>query len=434
MVSGKPPRRSKSPQDPVTIDLTAEEAKPAEATQQADSAEVSAEAPMPRADTSPIDAPLQDVETATPAEEPSPTEPVETRQESDIFSETETASEAAASEPPPSDPIASEPTPPPFAPTPRPAPATSSLVAAGILGGLIALIAAGSMQYAGFLPAASPAASSGADTSALSSDVEALRSQIANLPAAGPATTDPALADRLAALEASVASRPETAIDPAAVEELRLKLAQNEEALATLRNAVAGNSQALSDSERRLAEAEKKIEEPRTDVQMARAIAVTALKSAIDRGGPYLAELDALASIAPDDPAVEGLRPHAATGVQSRADLVRRFSQTADAALAAIHQPDPNEGIGQRLLSSALSVVKVRPVGNVEGSTPEAIVARMEDKLQNGDLKGASLEWDTLPDAAKAASSGFNELLKTRIDVEALIGAAMATAVNGTQG
>ena len=41
MVSGKPPRRSKSPQDPVTIDLTAEEAKPAEAeaTQEADSAE-----------------------------------------------------------------------------------------------------------------------------------------------------------------------------------------------------------------------------------------------------------------------------------------------------------------------------------------------------------------------------------------------------------
>ncbi|PZU86461.1 MAG: hypothetical protein DI528_09865 [Shinella sp.] len=431
MVSGKPPRRSKSPQDPVTIDLTAEEAKPAEAeaAQQTDSAEISAEAPMPRADTSPIDAPFQDTETAAPAIEPSVTEPVETKPETDIFSETGTASEPASAEPPPSDPI-----PPQFAPTPRPAPATSSLVAAGIIGGLIALLAAGSMQYAGFLPAASPSAGSNADTSVLSSEIEALRSQIANLSAAGPAATDPALAERLAALEASVASRPETAVDPAAVEEIRLKLAQNEEALATLRNAVAGNSQALSDSERRLAEAEKKIEEPRTDVQMARAIAVTALKSAIDRGGPYLAELDALASIAPDDPAVEGLRPHAATGVQSRADLIRRFSQTADAALAAIHQPDPNEGIGQRLLSSALSVVKVRPVGNIEGSTPEAIIARMEDKLQNGDLKGASLEWDTLPDAAKAASSGFNDLLKTRIDVEALIGTAMATAVNGTQG
>ncbi|MCM2402350.1 hypothetical protein NBH20_14365 [Rhizobium sp. S153] len=431
MVSGKPPRRSKSPQDPVTIDLTAEEAKPAEAeaTQQAGSAEISADASMPRADTSPIDAPLQDAETATTAEEPSPTESVEAKPETDVFSETGTASEQAATEPSPSDP-----TPRQSAPAPRPAPATSSLVAAGILGGLIALIAAGSMQYAGFLPAASPATSSGSDTSALSSEVEALRSQIATLSAAGPVTTDPALANRLAALEASVASRPEATVDPAAVEELRLKLAQNEEALATLRNAVAGNSQALSDSERRLAEAEKKIEEPRTDVQMARAIAVTALKSAIDRGGPYLAELDALASIAPDDPAVEGLRPHAATGVQSRADLIRRFSQTADAALAAIHQPDPNEGIGQRLLSSALSVVKVRPVGNVEGSTPEAIIARMEDKLQNGDLKGASLEWDTLPDAAKAASSGFNDLLKTRIDVEALIGAAMAAAVAGTPG
>ncbi len=430
MVSGKPPRRSKSPHDPVTIDLTAEEAKPAdgEATQQRESAEISAEARMPHADTSPIDAPVKDVEIAAPTEETATTEAAETRPKEDIFSETETASEATSAEVPPSDPAS------PSAPAPRPAPATSSLVAAGILGGLIALAAAGSMQYAGFLPSASPQEGSTSDTSALSADIATLRSQIASLPAAGTAATDPALADRVTALEAAAANRPETTVDPAAIEELRLKLAQNEEALAALRSAIASNSEALSESERRLAEAEKKIEEPRTDVQMARAIAVTALKSAIDRGGPYLAELDALASIAPDDPAVEGLRPHAATGVPSRTDLVRRFSQSADAALAAIHQPDPNEGIAQRLLSSALSVVKVRPVGNVEGETPEAIMARIEDKLRNGDLKGASLEWDTLPDAAKAASSGFNDLLKTRIDVEALIGAAMATAVAGTPG
>lgn len=430
MVSGKPPRRSKSPHDPVTIDLTAEEAKPAdgEATQQTDSAEISAEAQMPRADTSPIDAPIKDIGTAAPTEEPATTEPAETKPENDIFSETEAGSEATSAEVPPSDPAS------PSTPAPRPAPATSSLVAAGILGGLIALAAAGSMQYAGFLPSASPEKGSAADTSALSADIATLRSQIASLPAAGTAATDPALAERLAALEAAATNRPETTVDPAAIEELRLKLAQNDEALAALRSAIASNSEALSESERRLAEAEKKIEAPRTDVQMARAIAVTALKSAIDRGGPYLAELDALASIAPDDPAVEGLRPHAATGVPSRTDLVRRFSESADAALAAIHQPDPNEGIAQRLLSSALSVVKVRPVGNVEGATPEAIVARMEDKLRNGDLKGASLEWDTLPDAAKAASSGFNDLLKTRIDVEALIGAAMATAVAGTPG
>jgi hypothetical protein len=216
------------------------------------------------------------------------------------------------------------------------------------------------------------------------------------------------------------------------------KLAQADEALAALKGEIAGNASALTETEtrlaERLAEAERKLEEPRTDVEMAKAIALTALKSATERGGPFMAELDALASISPDDPAVAGLRPHAATGVASRAELVRKFGDVADTILAAIHQPDPNEGIGQRLLSSALSVVKVRPVGNVEGATPEAILARMEDKLQNGDLKGAALEWESLPEAGKAVSTEYVSLLKTRIDIEALVGDALAAVVSGKKG
>ena len=84
-----------------------------------------------------------------------------------------------------------------------------------------------------------------------------------------------------------------------------------------------------------------------------------------------------------------------------------------------------------RLAASAMSVVKVRPVGNVEGEGPDAIVARMEVKLQNGDLKGAALEWESLPEAARKASEAFKTKLDARIRVEELVGSTLNRAVSG---
>lgn len=427
MVSGKPPRRSKSPNDPVTIDLTAESVG-ADASAEREPADAPDIAETVMAGTA--SASFDDVQPA--ATEPSPTASDEVAAEAIAEPSVETRTAEASVES-----LAPEPPQREASPPARSGPALPAMVAAGIFGGLVALAGAGSMQYAGYLPAIAPPAAAPADTSGLSAEIETLKSQIAGLSSA-PATTDPRLEERLAALEGSIASQAAAAPDTAALDELRQKLAQADEAIAALKGEIAGNASALGDAEtrltERLAEAEKKLDAPRTDVEMAKAIALTALKSATERGGPFMAELDALASISPDDPAVAGLRPHAATGVASRAELVRKFGDVADTVLAAIHQPDPNEGIGQRLLSSALSVVKVRPVGNVEGATPEAILARMEDKLQNGDLKGAALEWESLPDAGKAVSTEYVSMLKTRIEIEALVGDALAAVVSGKKG
>ena len=425
MVSGKPPRRSKSPNDPVTIDLTAD-AVAADATAQ----------PEPTDHPETIEG---DGMTATSASsetdhmspdgpsDPAPDETAADMSASDAETPIEPEPAATADMP------RGERTPPA-----RSGPALPALIAAGIFGGLVALAGAGSMQYAGYLPAVGRETAPPADLTGLSADVEALKTQLAGMADATAPTTDPRLEERLAALETTVTSQASTGADTAALDELRRKLAQADEALAALKGEIAGNASALTETEtrltERLAEAERKLEEPRTDVEMAKAIALTALKSATERGGPFMAELDALASITPDDPAVERLRPHAATGVASRAELLRKFGEVADTILSAIHQPDPNEGIGQRLLSSALSVVKVRPVGNVEGTTPEAILARMEDKLQNGDLKGASLEWESLPEQGKAVSTEYVSTLKTRIEIETVVGDALATVVAGKKG
>ncbi|GEO85727.1 MULTISPECIES: COG4223 family protein [Alphaproteobacteria] len=426
MVSGKPPRRSKSPKDPVIIDLTAE-ATDSEATAQPQSN--GSEAPESEPTSSTVE---------TPVDQPSEVtgEPMPAVSEEIVDAEAPTSEPEAGTEPPPK--TVEQPAPRAANSSAKAGPALPVLIAAGIFGGLIALAAAGSMQYAGYLPAAAPEATTPADTSGLSVEIETLKAQLAGIATAPAPTADPRLEERLTALEEAMANPASPATDTTALDELRQRLAQNDETLAALKDEIANNATALGETETRLTErlaaAEKKLDEPRTDVEMAKAIALTALKSATERGGPFMAELDALASIAPDDPAIEGLRPYAATGVASRAELVRKFGNVADKVLAAIHQPDPNEGIGQRLLSSAFSVIKVRPVGNVEGASPEAILARMQDKLQNGDLKGAALEWESLPEAGKAVSTDYVSTLMTRIEIETLVGDALAAVISGKQG
>jgi hypothetical protein len=414
MVSGKPPRRSKSPDDPVTIELTAEEtAKPVEPGATTDGAETASTADGTVHGDRPVEASSESA-----AVDENPTEPETTTASSNDSSEPQTSGETSS-----------------VGTSRTVSPSTSALIASGIFGGLVALALAGSMQYAGVIPGIGPQQQAAAPAAA-SAELETLKADVARL-ASTPAAqaTDPDLVARIAALEAKANdSQSAASVDPAIVEELRTQLASAEQSITALRDQIASNAQALNESQTRLTEAERKIEEPRSDVEMARAIALAGLKTAIDRGGPFLSELDALKSVSPEDPAIAPLSRTASAGLLSRSDLSRDFSKISNDILTAINQPEVGEGWTDRLIASAKSLVKVRPVGNVEGETPEAIVARVENKLQNGDLKGASLEWETLPEAGKTASADFAQALKNRIEAEELVAGALSKTVAGNGG
>lgn len=404
-----PSRRKKAGDEPVTIDL---EAVPASAETEARTAEADA-ATADTTGTVTDEAVASEPETPEPQdtteEKPEPVEPARPTYEEPVYTQPAT--------------------------TPRRG--NAGPLAAGILGGLIALLGAGSLQYGGYLPTLGPDRTGDAGALAsLSNEVEALKARLAETPAAGTVDLQP-LETRIAALEKGTGETGgATAGNPDAVSKLEGDVTRLTTELTALREAVARTSEAVSTTEsqltERIAAAEQKLDEPRSDVEMARAVAASALKTAIDRGGPYLAELEAFASIAPDDPSVAGLREHAAVGVASRADLVRDFQPTADAILDAVHQPDGDQGIFNRLMSSAASAIRVRPVGSIEGDTPEAVVARIENKLQNGDFKGAQIEWQTLPEAGKAAAAEYKLKLDTRVAVEGLIGTAVSGAITGT--
>lgn len=484
MVPETPPRRSRSTKEPVTIDLTAEEVglvaepvrsndtdepetaegrKTSRAPEDADTAAASAEAadekspaasgltdePLSATDAPPAEAPFsgeplstehafsgtdetaqeKDGFTAGEAPEPKPDLASEAKSRGADEPEKSAATETAHSEQPafdePSEPkpaAEDQPTyratPDPFtaAPSPEPqrqSPTTSTLIAAGIAGGIVALLLAGSMQYAGYLPGAKPATdvAPAADTSALSSEIAGLRQEVEALrnqpPAAASGAPDSGLSDQIQALQSQIAAM-KSASDAAATAE-----------------------QGLS---RRLAEAEAKINDRGPEQQVARAVAAAALKAAIDRGGTFQTELDTFASVAGNDPAIQQLQPFATRGVPSRISLQQEFPRVADAMLEAANQPNPDASIADRLMSSALSVVKVRKVGDVPGDTPEAKVARVENALQNGDLAAASREWVALPDASKAIAGDFKQRLDARIQVENLVGGTLTRAVTGSNG
>jgi hypothetical protein len=420
MVSRKTPNHSKPNDEPVTIDLeaekTAQDAAPEDMTERSHDEFGSSSANevemQLEAEKEPLREDIHEPATTATAEEPQAT-----------------AQQA--------DPVPPRAETPPYAERPQPREgSTSGLIAAGIVGGLIALVGAGALQYAGFLPGGRAGKDNSTEIAALNAEIDGLKQNVAHLAAAPAAKPDEALAARVATLETNAASSTSAGgsgeTNAASNQKIASLSGEVEQLKADLSKAT--QTQATSDAEvsKRLDDAEKKLSGPSQESAVARAIAAAALKAAIDRGGPFQPELDTFANVASDDPAVAALKNFAQTGVPSRADLIRQVSDVATAIAATAQTDDPNQSWSTRLMSSAKSLVQVRPVGNVPGDGIDAIAARFEDKVRNGDLPGAVTEWSSLPDAAKSASAAFKQSLEARIRVEDLVSDALSKAIANT--
>ncbi len=345
----------------------------------------------------------------------------------------------------------------------------SGVLLGGLVGGALALAGAFGLQVSGLLGSGGTSPDASALTSEIASlqrSISALSDRVDALPAGNGEVPIAALSTRLEALEQGASSAADApalatiedrladldarlgalgnggAADPALATEVEAAAQRSNEAaaaVASLDTRIAAidsriddldqaQTSALADLTARLAQTEVKLAEPSNELNVARAIASAGLKAAIDRGGAFMTELEALASVAPDDPAVAALREFAAAGVPTRAQLGADFPDAATSMIAAMHPQDPDAGIVDRLMSSALSVVKVRPVGEVEGDSVEAIAARIEAALGADDLDAALAEWAQLPDPAKAAAESFGKALAARAKVDGLVAAVLLPA------
>lgn len=315
---------------------------------------------------------------------------------------------------------------------------------AGLIGALIALLGAGALQFAGLLGSPGGGQADNAGLAALQTEIGSLRTELDTLKNAGGgdaaavaglnSSLDQVKAD-IAALQSAVQAG--GAGDAAAVGALDEKVRAVEAAVAQLAQAPGGATDEelaavggkVAAVEQAVATLTAKVDAQAAQPKIALAISAAALKSALDRGSPFGAELETFAAIAPNAPEVEPLRKFSEAGVMTKTDIAKAFPDAANAMAAASEPVAEDAGFFQRLLSSAESVVKVRPVGEVPGEDPPARIARMEVAVNAGDYDKALAEFAALPAPVQAAGADLVDKIKARVDVEKLVDQMIAGAM-----
>lgn len=155
--------------------------------------------------------------------------------------------------------------------------------------------------------------------------------------------------------------------------------------------------------------------------------ALNALADAVRSGKPFVRELEAArARLGERAAPLAAIEPSAAKGLPTVAELAERFSAIVPQLL---REPDSGGGVFSRLFTNAVRLVEIRRVGEPEGTSIDAVIARMETKLSRGDLAGALAEYDALPEAAKAAAASWFAAATQRHDAEATVKALIDAAL-----
>jgi hypothetical protein len=457
---------------PPTIDLTAIEVTPVP-----DAAAAPPAGPSAEASDAPPTAPADAGETGVPSSEPT-AGPQETKQqaqheslqESVAAEESHSADESGMAEEPPVAAPVDEASAAPraaahhaAAAAPRRGVGWLSLLGAGLTGGAVVAAAAAALAVAGLLPggetdttmldarlagveqhlrdiAAGPLPA-GADASAALDD---MRGRLAKLEggaaAPGRAAPDPAVANRLSAIEGGVKAldesvgvlgrRSDEAI--ATAREARQRADATAAALAELTQKVArpgtspverGELEALANRVTVVERGEKAVEAELAkrppanagDRSVRLALAAGALNGAVERGDPFGPELATVKSLAADPKALAALEAFASAGVPTSAALSRELSALAPTLLQAAGAAPREGGFLERLQVNAEKLVRVRPTEEVVGNDPAAIIARSEAKASRADLSGALAELAKLPPAARAPAEPWIKKAEARI-------------------
>jgi hypothetical protein len=144
------------------------------------------------------------------------------------------------------------------------------------------------------------------------------------------------------------------------------------------------------------------------------AIAAAALAAAVERGDPFEPELKAAQAQGADASALAPLADFAASGVPRESALARELAGLEPELLRAAGGAPSEQGLLQKLQANAERLVRIRPVDEVAGDDPAAIIARVEIKAGRGDVPGALTELGALPAAVRAPAQAWIDKARAR--------------------
>ncbi|ALE03211.1 hypothetical protein [Bartonella ancashensis] len=147
-------------------------------------------------------------------------------------------------------------------------------------------------------------------------------------------------------------------------------------------------------------------------------MAISTLKNAVDRGGSYMHELEMVLRFFPSFSGVELLQKTAKDGLPNSVQFSAEFANIADTIISLRNSVAQDAGFLKRMWAWIKGLVVSRPIGNIEGMTLGAIVARMEAAIQAGDYEKALIEWQILPKEAQEISANFVHKLKKYLTIQ----------------
>jgi hypothetical protein len=214
-----------------------------------------------------------------------------------------------------------------------------------------------------------------------------------------PPATDPAVLNRIGAIDATVKSLGDNV---SALER------RNEQAATAAR----GRLDALAAS---VADVEKKEKEAGSDKPARLAVAAEALRIAVERGQPFAEELATAKALKPDAAALAPLDAFAAGGIPNDAALGRELSALVQPMMKAVAQANPGQtDYLDRLQANFEKLVRIRPVNAPTGDDSAAMLARIEFKAARGDIAGALPEIAKLPADARAKAQPWIAKVEAR--------------------
>jgi hypothetical protein len=152
----------------------------------------------------------------------------------------------------------------------------------------------------------------------------------------------------------------------------------------------------------------------------AAALAAAGVVEASRSSRPFARDVAQLREAAPDLPELAALARLAETGAPSRPALAASFPDFAARAAVKARKPADDAGFGPRLLYAVSTVVRLRRVDDLAGRAPDALLARAELALNEGDVAAALALLDGLPPAARRALEPWRVGAERRAEIDRL--------------
>ncbi len=149
-------------------------------------------------------------------------------------------------------------------------------------------------------------------------------------------------------------------------------------------------------------------------------LSTTAFEGAINSGSSFIGELAAIKIAYPEIDIPKPIIENANTGFTSPNEIIKQFGQLVPELLAA--KPiDENATWSQKLAQKTFSVLAIRPLGETEGDSIEAIIANIEVALNNNDFIKANGFFNMLPQELRLIASNSEKDIANMALAQSLI-------------